>query len=125
MSQVILVDFDGTCVEHAFPAVGADIGAQRVLKKLVANGHRLILYTMRYGDNLKEAQRWFSKNNIPLYASQWHPTQKSWTSSNKAHGDLCIDDRNLGTPLREDSRGKPCVDWDGVESLLIAAGLIR
>ena len=43
----ICIDFDGTCVTHEFPKVGKDIGAVPVLKKLIANGHRLILFTMR------------------------------------------------------------------------------
>ena len=43
----ICIDFDGTCVSHEFPEVGYDIGAAPVLKELVSNGHRLILFTMR------------------------------------------------------------------------------
>jgi hypothetical protein len=38
----INIDFDGTCVTHDFPNIGTDIGIP-VLKKLVANGHKLIL----------------------------------------------------------------------------------
>ena len=43
----IVIDFDGTVVTHEFPKIGRDIGAVPVLKELVANGHRLILFTMR------------------------------------------------------------------------------
>lgn len=46
----ILIDFDGTCVTHEFPLVGKDIGAAQVLRDLVSNGHRLILFTMRAED---------------------------------------------------------------------------
>ena len=45
--MVIAVDFDGTCVTHAFPKIGEDIGAVPVLKRLVKAGHKIILYTMR------------------------------------------------------------------------------
>ena len=79
----IVVDFDGTCVSHEFPIVGKEIGAVKVLKKLVKNGHRLILFTMRsdraVGGNtgdptisdvtgmfLTDAVNWFNKNKIPL-----------------------------------------------------------
>ena len=31
--MIIAVDFDGTCVTHEFPRVGAEIGAAEVLKK--------------------------------------------------------------------------------------------
>jgi len=41
------IDFDGTCVTHKFPKIGKEIGAVPVLKKLVEQGHRLILFTMR------------------------------------------------------------------------------
>lgn len=44
--MIIAVDFDGTCVTHEFPKVGRDIGAVPVLRKLVENGHKLILFTM-------------------------------------------------------------------------------
>ena len=75
----IVVDFDGTCVSHEFPKVGYDIGAAPVLKELVSNGHRLILFTMRSdrpvggdtgdetivdvtGNFLTDAINWFKKN---------------------------------------------------------------
>ena len=45
--MIIGIDFDGTCVKHAFPAIGDDIGAVPVLKELVDKGHKLILFTMR------------------------------------------------------------------------------
>lgn len=44
---IIGIDFDGTVVTHDFPKIGKDIGAVPVLKKLVENGHKLILFTMR------------------------------------------------------------------------------
>ena len=43
----IAIDFDGTCVTHEYPNIGKDIGAIPVLKQLVKDGHKLILYTMR------------------------------------------------------------------------------
>lgn len=115
----ICVDFDGTCVTHEFPKVGKDIGAVPVLKKLVAKGHRLILFTMRSncenntgasacvpevhnGNFLDDAVNWFKENDIPLYGIQTNPTQYEWTSSPKAYGQLYIDDAALGCPLRWD-----------------------
>lgn len=46
-NMVIILDFDGTCVTHDYPNVGHDIGAAPVLRKLVAEGHQLVLFTMR------------------------------------------------------------------------------
>lgn len=68
-SKIIAVDFDGTCVKHRYPYVGEDIGAVPILKKLVENGHKIILLTMRdSGTVLRDALGWFRKNEIPLYA---------------------------------------------------------
>ena len=53
---IIAVDFDGTCVEHDYPAVGMEVeGAVEVLRALVKQGHRIILYTMRSGSKLDAA----------------------------------------------------------------------
>ena len=46
---IIAVDFDGTVVTHAYPHIGNDIGAVPVLRELIGNGCRMILYTMRSG----------------------------------------------------------------------------
>lgn len=49
--MIIAVDFDGTCVTHEFPRVGAEIGAAEVLKELTDKGHKIILFTMRSHPN--------------------------------------------------------------------------
>lgn len=126
----ICLDFDGTVVTHEYPYVGKDIGAVPVLKKLVENGNRLILYTMRshrpvrtpFGviDTLQQAIDWFKENGIPLYGVNTNPGQEEWTDSPKAHGDLTIDDRNTGCPLKDGH-----VDWDAVENWLIDNGYIE
>ena len=43
--MIIAVDFDGTCVTHDYPRVGKDIGSVPVLKRLVEEGHQLIIWT--------------------------------------------------------------------------------
>jgi len=142
----IILDFDGTCVTHEFPKVGKDIGAVPVLKKLIANGHRLILFTMRSdvvnpksesheihlesGNYLTDAVNWFKKNNIPLYGIQTNPTQHTWTTSPKAYGQLIIDDAGLGIPLIVCNTfvpysERPFVNWKKVEEMLIGMGLIN
>lgn len=123
-SIVIILDFDGTCVTHEYPRIGKDIGAVEVLIKLVDNGHKLILFTMRSGKTLDEAVNWFKVNNIPLYGIQTNPTQKNWTTSPKAYGNLIIDDTCLGIPLNYNSP-RPFVDWEKVERMLINMNLIN
>ena len=117
--SIIAVGFDGTCVTHEYPEVGQNIGAQQILKKLVADGSKLILWTMRSGHELDEAVKWFKDNQIPLFGIQRNPEQDSWTSSNKAYATLYIDDAALGCPLEYPKSGKlPYVDWEKVNALL-------
>lgn len=109
----ICVDFDGTCVKHAYPQVGENIGAEVVLRKLVDADHRLVLFTMRSGKELQDAIDWFEAHDIPLYGVNENPTQKQWTESPKAFGQLYIDDAALGAPLvlPKDSNERPWIDW--------------
>lgn len=133
--MTIAIDFDGTCVTHSFPEIGKDIGAVPVLKRLVANGHKLILWTMRAdgqqeqvvdgcqmhaGGFLTQAVKWFESNDIPLYGIQRNPTQDEWTESPKAYAQLYIDDAALGCPLKFDYKlsERPFVDWQRVEKML-------
>ena len=82
---IIAVDFDGTVVTHAYPHIGNDIGAVPVLRELIGNGCRVILYTMRSGRLLDDAVAWFARNDIPLYAVNENPAQREWTDSPKGH----------------------------------------
>ena len=118
--MTIAVDFDGTVVEHEYPRIGPDIGAQDVLLKLVHNGHKLILNTMRSGKTLQDAVDWFKKNNIPLYGVNENPLQHSWTSSPKVHASLYIDDHALGCPLTPQGY----VDWNVIERYFLQTGII-
>lgn len=129
-NSIIAVDFDGTCVTHEFPQVGRDIGAAPVLKRIVAAGHRLILWTMRSDDRvdgstpLTDAVAWFWRNGIPLFSVNGNPEQKVWTESPKAYAHLYIDDAAFGAPLMRDLRfpnQKPFVNWAEVEKKLFPA----
>lgn len=124
---IIAIDFDGTCVVNAFPKIGRDIGAQEVLKKLTDEGHRIILFTIRSDDKLKDAVDWFINNNIPLYGINKNPHQQNWSTSPKVHADLFIDDRALGAPLLyvKDGKTKPYIDWIMVENYLIKHNYIK
>lgn len=115
----IAVDFDGTCVTHEYPKVGRFIGAQKVLNRIVEEGGKIILWTMRSGKQLDDAVAWFEENGIPLYGVQTNPTQSGWTSSPKAYAKIYIDDAALGVPLKQGIKGeRPYVDWEVVELLL-------
>ena len=121
----ILLDFDGTCVTHAFPSIGKDIGAIPVLKQLQEKGHRIFLNTMRCDTTLKQAVTWLEERGITITYANINPEQRNWTKSPKMYGQLSIDDINLGTPLLYDAvSGRPYVDWKKVEVLLKQRGLI-
>lgn len=116
----IAIDFDGTCVEHDYPAVGMDVaGAAETLRQLQAKGHRLILYTMRSGELLRAAEEWFRNHNIELWAINENPEQRAWSASPKVYADYYIDDSALGTPIIYiDGAPRPVVDWTRLRELL-------
>lgn len=124
--MVIAVDFDGTCVTHEYPFIGEDIGAAEVLRELVKNGNKLILFTMRHGVQLDAAAKWFQENGIELWGIQDNPTQHTWSASRKVYANMYIDDAALGCPLKEDLSfcNRPFVDWASVRQLLIKNGAI-
>ncbi len=125
--MIIAVDFDGTCVTHEYPNIGKDINAVPVLKELVENGHKIILYTMRCDKELKEAVQWFESNDIPLFGINENPTQRKWTKSPKIYAHLYIDDAALGVPLilDESMSNRPFVDWKAVKVLLQNTGVLE
>lgn len=98
----IAVDFDGTIVEHKYPAIGKEIPfAIDTLKQLSFEGNRLILWTARNGNLLEEAVDFCKKRGLTFYAvNSNHPPgylfQGKSDKSQKVIADLYIDDHNLG-----------------------------
>lgn len=122
----IAIDFDGTCVEHDYPTVGMDVeGAVDTLRALNKRGHRLILYTMRSGEKLEAALKWFKERKITLWAVNRNPEQEEWTESPKVYADIYIDDSALGCPIMfiEGVR-RPVVKWAKVRSQLEFDGVL-
>lgn len=137
--MTVAIDFDGSVVTHEFPQIGKDIGAVPVLKELVANGHKLILFTMRSdkekvittddkpSDYLTQAVKWFESHDIPLWGINQNPEQHTWTSSPKPYAHLYIDDAALGTPLAYEPiiSQRLFVDWEEVRKILVQRGFIK
>ena len=116
---VIGVDFDGTCVTHEYPKVGRSIGAEVVLERLVKEGAKLILTTMRSGDELQDAIDWFKEHKIDLYSVHKHPKQEEWTTSPKCECNLLIDDIALGAPIKAGlPKDRPYINWGFVAETL-------
>ena len=98
--MTIAVDFDGTIVEHRYPAIGPELPfAIDTLKYLCAKRHKLILWTVREGELLDEAVAYCRRRGLEFYAvnknyPEEKPTHEGY--SRKLQADLFIDDRNLG-----------------------------
>lgn len=129
--MVIGIDFDGTCVTHEYPEIGESIGAEKVLRDLVKNGHQLVLCTMRGHkvykgrDLLQEAVDWFEKNGIELFGVNRTPLQDTWTDSPKPYAQMYIDDAALGCPIIEsDISDYPYVDWKKLDGIFRSTGII-
>ena len=109
--MIISIDFDGTVVEHRYPKIGEEIPhATEVLKKLQADGHKLVLWTVREGRQLEEAIEWcrdrgveFSAINETLRSSGEHSH-----NTRKIDADIYIDDCNIGGRF----------DWESVYHMI-------
>lgn len=125
--KTVCVDFDGTCVDHRYPDIGPDAPmAGPILRALVANGVRLILWTMRSGDELQAAVDWFRTRKIPLFGVNSNPEQVTWTTSPKAYAQAYIDDAAVGAPLMEVAGYKrPCLDWVEAQRHLVRGGFLK
>lgn len=67
--MIIAVDFDGTIVEHKYPKIGKEIPfAVETLKRLQADHHTLILWSVREGQLLKDAVDWCRGRGLEFYA---------------------------------------------------------
>ncbi|MCF0173520.1 MAG: hypothetical protein HUJ91_07345 [Bacteroidales bacterium] len=100
--MIIAVDFDGTIVEHRYPAIGKEIPfAIATLKQLQAEQHRLILWSVREGALLEEAVEFCRSRGLEFYAvNSNYPEEPAVENPSctcrKLKADMFIDDRNLG-----------------------------
>ena len=98
--MTIAIDFDGTIVTHAYPAIGKPIPfAIETLKKLQQEDHhQLILWTCREGELLQEASDYCASRGLEFYAvnSNFPEETAEVVRARKLEADLFIDDRNLG-----------------------------
>ncbi len=95
----IAVDFDGTIVEHEYPAIGKEkLFAFQTLRELNKMGVRLILWTFRTGKELSEAVEYCKKNGIEFYAVNKNYPEEVFDDSvsRKIDADIFIDDKNIG-----------------------------
>lgn len=112
--MVIAVDFDGTIVEHRYPAIGAEKPfACEVLRMLIAERHQLILWTVREGKLLDEALEWCRERGVEFWginsdSSEMFKEAKDKNLSCKLNADVFIDDCGIG--------GLP--DWNTIYKII-------
>lgn len=96
----IAVDFDGTIVTHAYPAIGKERPfAVQTLKMLQREGHRIVMWSVREGELLDEAVEWCRQRGLEFYAvNKDYPeeTAEHAQYSRKLKVEMFIDDRNIG-----------------------------
>lgn len=111
--MTIGIDFDGTIVEHRYPEIGKERPfATATLRKLIEDGHKLILWSVREGALLEEAVEWCRKRGVVFYAVNRDydedDPEHNKNYSRKLKVQLFIDDRNIG--------GLP--DWGTIYTLI-------
>lgn len=119
--MILLIDFDGTIVEHCFPKIGTPlVGAFETLIDLKKAGYKLVLWTCRedYGfkidkQYLTAAVNFCRENGVEFDAVNETLLEEDFRPEDcikrKPYSHWNIDDRNLG--------GFP--GWDWVRSLLL------
>ena len=111
--MTIAVDFDGTIVENRYPAIGRENPfAVRTLKMLQEEGHFLILWSCREGEEMDAALDWCRQRGLEFYAvNKDFPEEnekENLSFSRKIKADMFIDDRNVG--------GLP--DWGAIYQMI-------
>ncbi len=115
--MILAIDFDGTIVEHKWfdksdPTIGNEIpNATSTLKKLKAEGHKLVLWTGRSGYPLYNAVRWCANRDITFDGVNENVVDTTqWGCVPKIYADIYIDDKSIACLMRE-VLGNEGIDW--------------
>lgn len=115
------IDFDGTCVHHAFPKIGEVVPHAVETLLALQKDHRLILWTCRTGHYLQDAVAFMKHHGVEFFSHNDNPTQKHWSPGPKIYAHEYIDDAALGCPLiHPPEGGRGYVDWLTIRRLLNA-----
>lgn len=108
--MIIAIDFDGTIVEDAYPEIGKiKENAKRVINRLHAEGHYIIIWTCRNGSLLYKAVQFLHQNDVKFHAaneSNADNVAKYGSDTRKVSADIYIDDKIIG--------GFP--GWDNIDN---------
>lgn len=96
---VYCIDFDGCLCVDAYPEIGApDLDVINFCKSLRRDGHKLILWTCREGEQLREAVNWCADKGLIFDAHNANLPERIalyGTDPRKIGADYYIDDHNL------------------------------
>ena len=120
--NIIAVDFDGTLCHDCYPSIGApNLRLIYILRELKKKGTRLILWTCRCGEPLKDALRWSSYYGLDFDAVNENLPEileKYGSDSRKIFADIYIDDRSFsdipGICASETDASCPQEDYDNL-----------
>lgn len=97
--MIYAIDFDGTLCVDKFPEIGKPyLNRIEVVKTIQKSGAKIILWTCRNGENLKNAVEWCKQyglvfdavnENLPEVQAKWGGDTR------KVYCDCYIDDKNL------------------------------
>jgi len=97
---IYAIDFDGTIVENAFPAIGQlKPEAERFIRVLRAYGDKWLLFTMREGESLQLALDFLAIHDLlPDAVNDNLPEMCALYKNNprKIFANVYIDDHNAG-----------------------------
>lgn len=96
--MILAVDFDGTVVHHAFPAIGEALPMAIPVLQALSQRCEIILWTCREGVYLDAAVAWCKESGIKLAGVNVSPPHLEFRpeGGRKVYADVYIDDRNLG-----------------------------
>lgn len=101
--MIIAVDFDGILCQDEFPNIGSpNYEVITLVRKLIEQGHEVVLWTTRNGAELAAAKEWckmmglnFCSVNAPAPSNELEYMDVYPDQSRKIYADIYIDDHNL------------------------------
>ena len=100
--KTIAVDFDGTIVTMDFPKIGTlKPYAKETIEVLKNEGHKIIIWTCRYGNKEDEVRTFLKENRIPYDTINDHTPgdisnlKHLVPETRKVFADIYIDDRSI------------------------------
>lgn len=98
LPPIIAVDFDGTLVKDRFPDIGeANTAMFKAVRRAQAEGYKIILWTCRNGEALKEAVQYCANRGLHFDAINENIDEVKYLyggDTRKVYADLYLDDKS-------------------------------